>query len=361
MWRGLERSMKVTDTIKEDLNWWIENTHTASRKVQKPLPTHHVYSDSSNFAWGGVFKGQSTGGPWIGSEIEWHINEKELQAAFFTLKAFCSLFRNVHIRLHMDNTTAIAYVNGQGGKKHFLNRIAREIWLWAQERLIWLSAEHIPGVQNVLADEASRSKYQTETEWHLKPSIFSNLQDIWGPLEVDLFASRLNYQCTNYFAWKPDPGAQAIDAFAQKWSDLKGFVFPPFSLIGRCIQKLIKEQAELVFVTPLWPSQPWFAQLLHLTIDHPRILPLAPDLLTLPQDQTAVHPLWRRLHLTAWPLSGKPSKPQDFQTKLPSWSWGPGEVQLKNNIGSIGPNGSCFVVNGKCLLCKHLCRWILKK
>ncbi len=46
-----------------------------------------------------------------------HINELELRAAFFTLLSFCGHLSEVHIRLMMDNTTAIACVNNFGSMK----------------------------------------------------------------------------------------------------------------------------------------------------------------------------------------------------------------------------------------------------
>ena len=49
----------------------------------------------------------------------------------------------------------------------------------------------------------------------------------YGPREVDLFASRLTHQCPRYFSWRPDPFAEATDAFLQGWTRLKGFANPP--------------------------------------------------------------------------------------------------------------------------------------
>jgi hypothetical protein len=37
-----------------------------------------------------------------------------------------------------------------------LNTIVRDLWLWCMNRGITLSAEHLPGVLNTVADEESR-------------------------------------------------------------------------------------------------------------------------------------------------------------------------------------------------------------
>ena len=351
-----ESHMIISDSIREDLDWWIANVHLASKQIMRAPPTADLFSDSSNAAWGATFEGRSAGGPWAGDELHWHINEKELQAVFFGLQTFCGRLHDTHLRLNIDNTTSVAYVNNQGGRKPALNEIARNIWNWAQERKLWLSAVHIPGVENVEADRASRSIYDLESEWQLNQEIFQILDERWGPFDMDLFASRLNFQCKRFMAWKPDPLASAIDALAHPWSNIKGYAFPPFSLIGRSLQKVVQDRASVLMIVPLWTTQPWFTKLLELTCDHPYLLPLRSDLLILPQDPGRTHPILHKLHLAAFPLSGTPSRSLDYQSQLPSLSSELGDQQLQLNIGRIGPSGSHFAVNGRCLHCRHLCR-----
>uniref|UniRef100_T1IZ02 Uncharacterized protein n=1 Tax=Strigamia maritima TaxID=126957 RepID=T1IZ02_STRMM len=72
--------------------------------------------------------------------------------------------------------------------------------------------------------------------------------------EVDWFATRLNYKLPKFCAWGPDPMAWKVDAFAQNWSNIYGYAFPPFSLIPRIIQKMNRDQADLLIVVPLWPA-----------------------------------------------------------------------------------------------------------
>ena len=75
------------------------------------------------------------------------------------------------------------------------------------------SKEHnqcLPGLENVRADFLSR--YLTDrTDWHLNPTIFQAIDRLWGPLEVDLFATRLTAQLPRFFSWRPDPEAEAVD------------------------------------------------------------------------------------------------------------------------------------------------------
>ena len=72
---------------------------------------------------------------------------------------------------------------------------------------------------NTIADTESRVM-RDRTDWKLKlnPMIFQQINDRYGPLEMDLFASRLTAQCPLYFSWQPDPYALATDAFLQTQS-----------------------------------------------------------------------------------------------------------------------------------------------
>ena len=158
-----------------------------------------------------------------------HINQLELLAALFTLKALCAQEHHVHIQIRVDNTTAMAYINNMGGKKQECNDIARKIWQWCIEKHIWLSSCFIPGVLNVEADEQSRI-FHDNTEWKLERNIFLRITNNWGMPDVDLFASRLNYQIKPYVSWKPDPEAANVDAFSFAWGNKLMYIFPPFNL-----------------------------------------------------------------------------------------------------------------------------------
>ena len=55
-------------------------------------------------------------------------------------------------------------------------------------------AVHLPGSDNVKADEDSRVD-QREIEWKLDPEVFLAAQDKLGVADnIDLFASRVNFQ-----------------------------------------------------------------------------------------------------------------------------------------------------------------------
>ena len=81
----------------------------------------------------------------------------------------------------------------------------------------------LQGKSNVEADQASRQN-ETATEWMLDKTLLSQtLQKLQFTPEIDLFASRINCQFPQYVAYRPDPGAVAIDAFSIPWFQILCF------------------------------------------------------------------------------------------------------------------------------------------
>ena len=144
-------------------------------------------------------------------------------------------------------------------------KVAREIWLLCIPKNIWLSATHIPGIKNEAADRLSR-KFSDSTEWQRNPFVFKQLIQLWKKPEIDLFASRNNYQFTPFVPWHADPEALAIDAFCLSWKNKFVYLFPPFSMLSKVLQKLQEDQAQGILVAPLWKTQTWFPKMLHMLI-----------------------------------------------------------------------------------------------
>jgi hypothetical protein len=281
------------------------------------------------------------------------INYLELLAAFLTLKAFCKHMQNVHVQMKLDNTTAVAYIAHMGGtKSENCNTLAKEFWSWCQARQIWISVAHLPGVQNVIADKKSRV-FADQTEWMLDRGVFKNLCEIFGNPEVDMFASRLNAQLDRYVSWKPDPEAESVDAFTVNWGRTCFYAFPPFCLIGKCLQKITQERATGIMIVPKWPTQVWFPKLTSMLIEEPVVLPRSRHLLVQPVSNIC-HPLHNKLVLLGCRLSGDAMKVKDFQKRQLTLFSLHGEDPLKNNIECTLKNGLCFVTGGKLILCKQM-------
>ena len=156
----------ILDTVKSDLGWWLKNLGHTKAHIGEQYPDYVIHTDASLQGYGFFVpeSGLQAGSRWSSEESDYHINVLELLAIDYSLKATVADRHDIHVRIMCDNTTAIAGIRKQGSTRTVeINRIARSLWLWALERRIWLSAVHIPGIENVEADEASRV-FQDELE-----------------------------------------------------------------------------------------------------------------------------------------------------------------------------------------------------
>ena len=344
----------LDEQAKDDLLWVSVNIMRFNGKpVSEPSIDVYIGSDASLSGWGATCLNQNSGGRWTSSESSQHINYLELLAAFFALQSFVSHRRSIHVRIQLDSSSAVAYINNMGGiKSNLLNSLSVEIWSWCIARDIWLSAQHIPGVQNARADFQSRV-FSDDLEWSLHPSIFQRIVGFTYTPNVDLFASRLNHKVHSYVSWHPDPRAVATDAFAISWSNQKCYAFPPFSLIPRVLSKIQRDKASVLLIAPVWPTQGWYPTLLQLLVEQPILLPRWNNLLVLPHNKQ-LHPLRNKLLLAAWTVSGDPLQAEVFLNKQSTLCVPVGRLGQKNNTEQFGKSGLAGVIRGTLIHFRHL-------
>ena len=297
----LEGKMTLSPLATQDLSWWITNVDQLLKAIMPKPADLTLMTDSSLKGWGGVIEGSScvARGRWSHQESQLHINILELKAILLALQALCNHMQNNHIKILCDNTTAVAYIRTMGGtKSNGCNDITREIFMWCIDRKLTLSISHLPGKLNTEADKASREFNNSNTEWSLDQTAFTELKSKLGEPEVDMFASRLNHKTPRYIAWGPDPGAVAIDAFTIDWSKYNLiYCFPPFSLIGKVLQFIQESKVTAILVYPHWPTQFWYPHLLQLMKSHPVTIKMRKKTLTLPHQPDKIHPLFPKLQL----------------------------------------------------------------
>ena len=260
--KGYDGKMVLSSDAISELNWWGRNVKFRSKKIRFGSPRKSITTDASLEGWGAIHEGEGTGGRWSSSELLRHINVLELHAILLGLQSFFPNESHSEILIKADNTTAVSYVNRMGGSKSFqCEEIAKSIWQFCEVRDLWIVATHIPGVDNEQADFMSRN-FTDNTEWSLNPLIFDTLVDNWGLPQVDMFASRLNHKVQVYVSWLKDPQAFAVNAFTTNWDNWSLiYVFPPFSLVTRCLRWIKQTTATVILVVPDWPGQHWFSRL----------------------------------------------------------------------------------------------------
>ena len=311
----LTRRVPLPMTIRLLCRRWsrLEFLRTGN-PLRVPQPTITVTTDASHTGWGGHCRDRIAYGDWSRYRVLPHINVLEFQAVILSLHHFLPLVRHRTVLIRTDNITVAAYINKQGGTHSTRLNTLAELWTWCRRRDIIPTASYIPGQDNLIADFLSRGRV-LPSEWTLHPQVMATILRTFGPLHVDLFASVLNAQLRRYCTKALDPAAWRIDAFSFRWEGFRGYAFPPISLIPRILQKVRQDRATILLIAPWWPKRTWFLEMTTLITGYPRILPVPRDVISQPISGT-LHPRPASLHLTAWPLSGRPEHRQAFLNGL---------------------------------------------
>ena len=297
---------KISSEGKQDLEWWLGNVDNIEKLIALPSIDLEYFCDSSSCSWSANFDTRKIGGAWNMKEKALNINCKELLALYYSVRSFRTYFQNKHVKIFSDSQVEVQIINKMvTTKSSICNDVAKNIWLFCVKNKIWITAAHIPGAENVIADYESRKSYK-DAEWMLNPEIFQNaMKHLQFKPDLDCFASRLNTQLPKYISYKPDPYAYLIDAFSVHWGFYKCYLFPPFSLIGRTLQKICMDQTEVILVVPKWPTQPWFNTFQGMLSQEPYMVTPHKENLTLPQKTEELHPLRSKLTLLIGKVSGK--------------------------------------------------------
>ena len=204
-------------------------------------------------------------------------------AVFLSLKRINPKERS-HVRLMVDNTTVVHCINRHGSKSPRINHVILAILHLAKRRQWHLSAAHVQGVMNVVADSLSRDK-AIESEWEIDNKTFSLIQKHVPNLQIDLFATEFNRKLQTYIAPTIDPKSAGMDALAMDWNQWSAiYLFPPFNLMMKVLAKLRSFKGTAALVAPLWPQSKWYPLVVEL---NPKIIHLpAPSLSQIVQGET---------------------------------------------------------------------------
>jgi len=268
-----------------------------------PRPTLEVQSDASTSGWGFVIYDKVFQGLWSARERRLHINVLELRVIQIACLTCPLLLKNKVVNFLLDNSTAVAHINRQGGtRSRLMMEETRRVFRELCSLNITAVANHIAGELNVLADLASRQGQVITTEWRLSEDVFRWIGDVspWGHPEIDMFANKLNHQLNCYISPCPDESALAIDALKVEWPKNRVlYAFPPGTILDRVTAKMLTTpRARVLLIAPFLTNAAWFPSLRSMTIREPLPLPRWPGMLRQPHwNHTHPDPNLMRLHL----------------------------------------------------------------
>jgi hypothetical protein len=111
-----DSKMLISNESEVEAIWWLNNVGKLNGKyIQTPSIDSWIETDASLEGWGARFSSNFVGGRWTLAEYEMDIYELELLAIKYSLKAFFHDYKQCHIGIKSDNTSAVSYINAMGG------------------------------------------------------------------------------------------------------------------------------------------------------------------------------------------------------------------------------------------------------
>lgn len=262
----------LPDKVKSELQWWFDSLITWNGAPFKIKSVDcQLETDSSGTGWGvwmGNHASDQAAGLWTGWVAHKSINYKELLAVGMALQSFGPRLEGKTVQILSDNITTVACINRFYSHSTELGELAQAVWVEAHKWNIVLRAKHLSGKNNYRADYLSR--IHSPYEWKLNPRLFAQIDYQWGPHTVDRCASMLSAQLPVYNSLYHDPYTSGVDCLAQRdWRHQNNFVNPPMWMIPNILRVVKAQGAMATLVAPWWPAQPWFMELLNMSIDLP--------------------------------------------------------------------------------------------
>jgi len=250
-------SVSLTTQAKMELQWWIDSLQSWNGLtwIRKP-PQEEIYTDASETGWGIVHQQNALSGTWDKATSHCHINLKELMVIWKVVTL--PRFQGQRLHIYCDNTTTIAYINRFGGTRSpELMKLANKIWNHCLATGTTITTSFVPTIFNP-ADPPSR-QMESQLEWSINKQCFQKIDQLWGPHNIDLFATHKNRQLPKYMSWKYEPQAFAQNALLQSWKKLgRLYICPPWNLIPKILSQLQQQRCPATLITPNWTSAIWY-------------------------------------------------------------------------------------------------------
>ena len=297
------KTMPITEEARHNLEWW-RSFKSHPKSIHRPSVQEVVTTDASTKGFGGECNRLAFQGEWPGSKgRDTHINLLELETVWKACNKFESEIKGKATSFQIDNRTAVAYLMKEGGTRcRQLDQLARKILLKCHRDGVTPIPAYLRGIANLRADALSRN--QKAQEWSLSISACRRLFKLMGQPVVDLFASSRTFKVDKYYSTDlTDRRAIGSDGAREKWPPGLRYAFPPPPMIQLTLGQLKLMGGELILITPYWPDQCWFPEVIRMAVIPPRRFKPHKWLLTNATTGEAIPKVMESIKLTAWKLS----------------------------------------------------------
>lgn len=154
--------VRLTRGAKEDLNVWLSFLKQYNGRClfleQRVFSTHELelFTDASKSGFGAVFGVDWFKGSWPDWWKQQNITFLELYPIVLAVETWGHNWQNKRLILHTDNQALVPVITNQTSKEPLVMKLVRRLVLVCLRYNLVLSAQHIAGIDNGIADALSR-------------------------------------------------------------------------------------------------------------------------------------------------------------------------------------------------------------
>ena len=156
--------LRLPDPALQDFAWWSKALQYWNgksffhHKDWTPAPDFHLQTDASGaWGYGAYFQGRWTQGTWSASQQPLSIEFKELYAITVACHTWGSEWTRRRIQFHCDNSAVVAVIKSGTPRSSDIMKLVRSLYHISVRHNFLVTAEHIPGTVNSIADAISRN------------------------------------------------------------------------------------------------------------------------------------------------------------------------------------------------------------
>jgi len=160
--------LRLPAAVLEDLTWWLEALTAWNGKSfllfneWTPAPDFELQTDASgSWGYGAYFQGRWLNGSWPEELQLLSIEFKELYAIVTACHTWGHEWTRRRIRFHCDNAAVVACIKSGTSRSEPIMKLIRSLYHVSVKHSFLVSAVHIPGVANTIADSLSRNQLQS--------------------------------------------------------------------------------------------------------------------------------------------------------------------------------------------------------
>ena len=162
---SLHHHIRLSSASRADIQWWLQFASKWNGKAfyldptWTPSPAFQLFTDASDLGFGAYWSGHWLCGPWSPKQRTRDIQWKELYAVTAAAHAWGSQWSRKRLLVHCDNQAVVQVWQTGSSRNSALMALVRTLFMAAANHNFTVLIQHIPGVQNGVADSLSRFQF----------------------------------------------------------------------------------------------------------------------------------------------------------------------------------------------------------